>query len=53
MGTTPVSKPPTREAVNDLVSRQLLEARGDMGEAFALARRGWDLADKLARSNPA
>jgi hypothetical protein len=36
-----------REAVNDLVSRKLLEPRGDTGESFALTKSGWTLGDKL------
>jgi hypothetical protein len=41
-----------REAVNDLVSRQLLEDRGRNGQAFALTGRGWTLADELRKEEP-
>ncbi len=41
-----------REAVNDLVSRRLLEPRGDTGESFALTKRGWTLADSLNSAKP-
>lgn len=36
-----------RTAIKNLVSRGLLEERGDKGEAFALTSEGWPLAEKL------
>jgi hypothetical protein len=36
-----------REAVNDLVSRRLLETRGGKGEVFTLTKRGWRMSDEL------
>jgi hypothetical protein len=42
-----------REGVNDLVTRRLLEARGEKGESFALTKRGWSVADKLRQAAPA
>jgi hypothetical protein len=38
-----------REAVNDLISRRLLEGNGSNGELFTLTKRGWELADKLPK----
>jgi hypothetical protein len=36
-----------REAVNDLVSRRLLETRDGNGEVFTLTKRGWRMSDEL------
>jgi hypothetical protein len=36
-----------REAVNDLVSRRLLETREGNGEKFTLTKRGWRMSDEL------
>jgi len=36
-----------REAVNDLMSRRLLETRDRNGEVFTLTKRGWRMSDEL------
>ena len=39
-----------RSAMNDLVSRGVLEPRGSKGETFTLTKQGYDLADLLSRA---
>ncbi len=41
-----------RSAINDLVSRGLIEPRGNKGTSFALTKRGFDLADNLRSLQP-